>query len=101
MVIAYRMAWATYQLMRQMEGYLPWIGLPNILANEWLVPEFVQEAATAEAMGAALLAQLDDAPLRERLAQRFARMHEELRMDCATRAAQVLAEVARGGAAAH
>jgi lipid-A-disaccharide synthase len=100
MVIAYRMPWLSYRIMKRM-GYLPWIGLPNILAGEWLVPEFVQEAATAEAMGAALLAQLDDAPLRERLAQRFARMHEELRMDCATRAAQVLAEVARGRAAAR
>lgn len=100
MVIAYRMPWLSYRIMKRM-GYLPWIGLPNILANEWLVPEFVQEAATAEAMGAALLAQLDDAALRERLAQRFARMHEELRMDCATRAAQVLSELASGRAATH
>jgi lipid-A-disaccharide synthase len=89
MVIAYRMAWLSHRMMRRM-GYLPWIGLPNILANASLVPEFVQEAATPEAMGAALLAQLDDDGGRERLAARFETMHHELRCDCPTRAAEVL-----------
>jgi lipid-A-disaccharide synthase len=89
MVIAYRMAWLSYQIMRRM-GYLPWIGLPNILCNETVVPEFIQDGATPEAMGAALLAQLDDPLLGTRLAERFATLHETLRRDCAQRAAEVL-----------
>ena len=89
MVIAYRMAWLTHRLMRN-KGYLPWIGLPNILANESLVPEIIQDEARPESMGAALLAQLDDAPLRARLAERFEAMHRELRCDCPRRAAEVL-----------
>lgn len=89
MVIAYRMAWLSYMMMRG-KGYLPWIGLPNILANESLVPEFVQEAATPEAMGAALLAQLDDEAGRVRLTERFEAMHHALRCDCPRRAAEVL-----------
>lgn len=92
MVIAYRMASATYIAMRRM-GYLPWIGLPNILCNESLVPEFVQHAATPQALGQALLAQLDDEQVRERLAQRFAQLHDALRCDCARRAAQALLEM--------
>ncbi len=36
--------------MRHM-GYQPWIGLPNILAREFLVPELLQHAATPEAIG--------------------------------------------------
>jgi lipid-A-disaccharide synthase len=92
MVIAYRMAWLSHQLMRRM-GYLPWIGLPNILARESLVPEFVQAAATPAAMGAALLAQLDDARSRERLVRRFGEMHEALRLGCASQAARVLMEL--------
>ena len=89
MVIAYRMAWLSYRIMRHM-GYLPWIGLPNILCNETVVPEFIQDGATPEAMGAALLAQLDDPLLAARLADRFAGLHETLRRDCAQRAAEVL-----------
>lgn len=93
MVVAYRLAWSTYQLMRRMEGYLPWIALPNILANEWLVPEFIQDAATAPALGAALLEQLGDAGLRERLASRFGQMHTSMRLGCGERAAAVLEDL--------
>jgi lipid-A-disaccharide synthase len=89
MVIAYKMAWASYQIMRRM-GYLPWIGLPNILCKDWVVPEFVQAAATPEAMGAALLAQLDDPSLTASLQARFAELHDSLRCDTASRAAQAL-----------
>ncbi|MFN7645510.1 MAG: lipid-A-disaccharide synthase [Burkholderiales bacterium] len=96
MVIAYRMAWLSYRIMRRM-GYLPWIGLPNILCNETVVPEFIQDGATPEAMGAALLAQLDDPLLAARLAERFAGLHETLRRDCAQRAAEALLEMRPAG----
>lgn len=89
MVIAYRMAWLSYQMMRRM-GYLPWIGLPNILCQESVVPEFIQDAATPQAMGAALLAQLDDPAQAAGLAERFAALHEVLRQDCGRRAADAL-----------
>jgi lipid-A-disaccharide synthase len=95
MVIAYRMAWLSHRIMRN-RGYLPWIGLPNILAGESLVPEFIQQAATPQAMGAALLAQLDDDAGRQRLAERFERMHHQLRRGCATQAARVLLELIDG-----
>jgi lipid-A-disaccharide synthase len=75
--------------MRRM-GYLPWIGLPNILCKDWVVPEFVQAAATPEAMGAALLAQLDDPSMTASLQERFAELHASLRCDTATRAAEAL-----------
>jgi lipid-A-disaccharide synthase len=89
MVIAYRMAWASYQIMRRM-AYLPWIGLPNILCQDNVVPEFVQNAATPEAMGRALLQQLDDPALAARLDERFGALHETLRRDCGMRAAEAL-----------
>jgi lipid-A-disaccharide synthase len=92
MVIAYRMAWGSYMLMRRM-GYLPWIGLPNILCNDSVVPEFVQSAATPPALGAALLAQLDDHAATARLRERFTAMHLLLRQDCASRAAEALLEM--------
>jgi len=48
MVIAYKMMEASWQILRHM-GYQPWIGLPNILEREFVVPEFLQSAATPEA----------------------------------------------------
>ena len=47
MVIAYRMSPFSYRLMKG-RNYQPWFGLPNILAGEFLVPEFIQDAATPE-----------------------------------------------------
>ncbi len=93
MVIAYRMPWLSHRIMRRM-GYLPWIGLPNILCREFVVPEFVQDDATPEAMGAALLRQIDDRAHSERIRTRFADLHGLLRRDCASRAAETLLALA-------
>lgn len=95
MVIAYRMPRLSYLWMRN-KGYLPWIGLPNILAGESLVPELIQDQATPAALGAALLGFIDDDRARDRLQSRFARMHHDLRCGCAARAAQVLLELGEG-----
>ena len=95
MVIAYRLAWLNYRIMRRM-AYLPWIGLPNILCNESVVPEFVQDSATPQALGAALLEQLGDDAGRARIEARFAGLHRELRCGCAQRAAAAILEVAGG-----
>jgi lipid-A-disaccharide synthase len=94
MVIAYRLSWLSYRIMRPM-AYLPWIGLPNILCRETVVPEFVQRAVQPQAMGEALLRQLDDDAHRDAIAARFADLHGQLRRDCASRAAERILEVAR------
>ncbi len=94
MVIAYRVPAFTAWLMRR-KGRIPWAGLPNILANESLVPELLQEACTPHALADALHLQLNDGALRERLTQRFTTMHDELRRDTARLAADSVLEVAR------
>jgi lipid-A-disaccharide synthase len=91
MVIAYRMAALSAALMRN-KGYQPWVGLPNILAGEFLVPEFLQERATPKALATALLFQLRDDANRTRLVGRFGDIHEVLRCDTASRSAAVIAE---------
>ena len=95
MAIAYRLSPLNYRIMRRM-AYLPWIGLPNILCRETVVPEFVQDAVAPAAMGAALLTQLDDTGSRERLAHRFEALHHALRRDCAHRAAEALLDMIDG-----
>jgi len=87
MVITYRMPWLSYQLMRK-RGYLPWVGLPNILAGRSIVPELLQDAATEDALLAALIEQLEG---REATVQQkaFADIHRSLQAD--TRGAIVAA----------
>lgn len=92
MVIFYRMATLSFLLMRN-RGLLPWIGLPNILCRESLVPEFIQHEASPEALGGALLAQLEDISLRSRLQQRFADMRGSLARGCAKRSAEAILKV--------
>ena len=89
MVIAYRMPAASYWIMRQM-GSVSFVGLPNILAGEALVPELIQHEATPAKLAGALLELLDDRPRCERLRDRFAAMHESLRRDTPRLAAEAI-----------
>lgn len=77
MVIAYKVMRASWEIMRHM-GYQPWIGLPNILAREFLVPELLQHAVTPQALADGLWQQLGDTAGAALLAQRFTEMHHSL-----------------------
>jgi lipid-A-disaccharide synthase len=92
MVIAYKVMAASWQIMRHM-GYQPWIGLPNILAREFLVPELLQNAATPQALADAVWKQLTDAPGRLRLVQRFTDMHHGLLRNSAQESAAAVMRV--------
>jgi lipid-A-disaccharide synthase len=89
MVIAYKMMAASWHIMRHM-GYQPWIGLPNILAREFLVPELLQGSATPEALADGIWSQLQDPKHVESLKQRFTEMHHSLRRDTARESAQAV-----------
>ena len=89
MVIAYKMAEISYQLMRRM-GYLPYVGLPNILAGEFVVPELLQHDATPDNLAQATFNALNDTVIRARLPQRFAAIHRELKRNTAEQAAKAL-----------
>lgn len=102
MVVAYRLAPATWWLLKGLRLVrVAWVALPNLLAGERLVPEFLQSAARPELLGAALLASLDDAAARHVLLARFDALRAVLRRDASARAAAAVARVvaARGGAA--
>ena len=92
MVIAYKMMRASWHVLRHM-GYQPWIGLPNILAQEFLVPELLQDAATPEALADALWKQLQDGSHREYLQRRFTEMHHTLLRDTAAESARAVLEL--------
>ena len=92
MVIAYKMMRASWHVLRHM-GYQPWIGLPNILAQEFLVPELLQDAATPQALADALWQQLQDGAHRERLQRRFTEMHHSLLRDTAGESARAVLQL--------
>ncbi len=89
MVITYKMAGLTYRLMKRMR-YLPWVGLPNIIAGEFLVPEILQHEATPENLAQAVLNSLNDPVVTRRLPERLDGIRRLLRRDTAARATEAV-----------
>lgn len=96
MVIAYRMGAWSWRIMRR-KKLQPWVGLPNILCQEFVVPELLQDAATASALAAAVVDWLDakhQQPEKiQALEARFAALHDLLRRDTAALATQAIESV--------
>jgi len=92
MVIAYKMHAMNWWRMKG-RGLQPWVGLPNILAREFLVPELIQHDCTPENLAREAEAWLADAPRRTAVHERFVHIHELLRQDTARRAADAIANL--------
>jgi lipid-A-disaccharide synthase len=89
MVIAYRQSPLSWALMRAMV-YLPYVGMPNVLAGEKLVPELLQDDANPTALAGALLALLRDTTAQRRQIERFRDFHHLLRQNAAEKAADAV-----------
>ncbi|MCC7099720.1 MAG: lipid-A-disaccharide synthase [Rubrivivax sp.] len=92
MVIGYRMHPLSYQLMKRM-AYQPWVGLPNILCRDFVVPELLQQACTPAALAQATLAWLDQPARADVVRARFVELHQLLRRDTARLATDAIEEV--------
>ena len=89
MVITYRMPAISWQILKRMR-YQPYVGLPNILAGKFLVPELLQYDATPQKLADAVASLLsDDAYLKE-INQEFTTIHHNLRQNSAKKAADVV-----------
>jgi lipid-A-disaccharide synthase len=80
MVIAYNMNFLSWQIMRR-KKLQPWVGLPNILCEEFVVPEFLQDQATPQAMAQGVLDWLDSPEKMAILEKRFGDLHLQLQRD--------------------
>jgi lipid-A-disaccharide synthase len=89
MVITYKMAGLTARMMAKM-ATVPYAGLPNIIAGEFLVPEILQDEATPENLAQAVLNSLNDPVVGRKLPERLDRMRRLLRKDTAARASEAL-----------
>lgn len=92
MVITYKVSWLTAWLMRR-KALLPWVGLPNVLAGETLVPELLQADATPENLAAGVARYLDDSEASAAVVARFEEMHHTLRRNAGERAAEVVSRL--------
>ncbi len=92
MVIAYKMNRISWLLMRQ-KRYQPWVGLPNILCADFVVPELLQGEASPEALAKATLAWLDEPDKILAVQTRFTALHHELLRDTPRLAAADVAQV--------
>ena len=89
MVITYKMSGLTFRLMKRMR-YLPWVGLPNIIAGAFIVPEILQDDATPENLAQAVLNSLNDPVVARRLHDHFEHMRQILKKDAAVRASEAV-----------
>jgi lipid-A-disaccharide synthase len=89
MVVAYRMSPWSWHLMRRM-AYVRWGGLPNVLADRFVVPEFIQDDATAENLAQALGNLYLDRQVQARQREVFADIHRTLRQGTAEKAAAAI-----------
>jgi lipid-A-disaccharide synthase len=78
------------------KALLPWVGLPNVLAGEFIVPELLQDHATAENLSQALANWLEHKGARARLEARYREIHERLRQGNDERVADALEPYLRG-----
>jgi lipid-A-disaccharide synthase len=94
MVIAYNMHWLSWKLM-QRKQLQPWVGLPNILCGDFVVPELLQEAATPHALADATVQWLapGGSARMAALEARFTALHHTLQRDTAQLATDAIQKI--------
>jgi lipid-A-disaccharide synthase len=92
MVIAYTMNWLSYRIMKPKQ-LQPWVGLPNILCGEFVVPELLQRDANPESLAAALLEWLDAPARMAAVQEKFTALHARLQRDTPTLATHAIEKV--------
>ncbi|HYD78017.1 lipid-A-disaccharide synthase [Ramlibacter sp.] len=92
MVIAYRMNAISWQVMRRQQ-LQPWVGLPNILAGEFVVPELLQHDANPAALAGAVLDWLEAPARMAAVRDQFTVLHHQLRRDTARLATDAIEKV--------
>ena len=92
MVVAYRMAPFSYWLAKRLLKVKS-VSLPNLLAGDILVPELLQDAATPDQLGQAVLYYLENPQAAAEVMEHFNEIHHELRQDASQQAARAVLEL--------
>lgn len=89
MVITYRMSKLSWKILKRMH-LQPFVGLPNILANKFVVPELLQDEATPEKLAEATIKLVNDVAYANEIRQEFTKIHHSLRQNTAEKAADAV-----------
>jgi lipid-A-disaccharide synthase len=92
MVISYAVNWLSYRIMKPKQ-LQPWLGLPNILCGDFVVPELMQHEAKPEALAAALLDWLDSPARMAAVQEKFIALHHTLQRDTVQLATDAIQKV--------
>lgn len=95
MVVGYRLSSFSFALVSRLVK-VPYVALPNLLAKEQLVPELLQDDASPESLGEAVLERLENETERSRLVEVFSELHEQLRQDADEQAAVAISGLIEG-----
>ena len=89
MIVIYKMSSISWQILKRMR-YLPFVSLPNILLNKFLVPELLQSDATSENISSKAIEILKDASYRKNLLTQFTKIHHQLKQNTSDRLNRVI-----------
>ncbi len=89
MVITYRMSNLSWKILKRMR-LQPYVGLPNILAGKFVVPELLQDDSTPEKLAEAALKLVSDTSCVTEIKAEFTKIHQSLRQNTAEKAAAVI-----------
>lgn len=95
MIITYRMPGLSWQILKRMH-YQPYVGLPNVLAGRFVVPELLQHEATPENLAETALRMLGDQALLASIRQEFEYIHQQLRQNTEEKAADAVLRCLEG-----
>ena len=94
MIVCYRLAALTYFLASRMLK-VPYVSLPNLLANEELVPEYLQDRVTVPALTLEIERMLADVDRQKAMVEKFVEIHRNIRCDASAQAADAVLSLIR------
>ena len=89
MIVIYKMSSISWQILKRMR-YLPFVSLPNILLNKFIVPELLQSDATSDNISSKAIEILKNAPYRKNLLIQFTKIHHQLKQNTSDRLSKVI-----------
>ena len=89
MIVIYKMSSISWQILKRMR-YLPFVSLPNILLNKFIVPELLQSDATSDNISSKAIEILKNSPYRKNLLIQFTKIHHQLKQNTSDRLSKVI-----------
>ncbi|MDH3325679.1 MAG: lipid-A-disaccharide synthase [Gammaproteobacteria bacterium] len=94
MVVTYKVSKTSYWIMKLLSN-VNYVALPNFFGDTQPVPEFLQDNATKENLGGALLYLMEDKNARDSMCETFRHNHKLLKLNASQQAADAIFNLIR------